>query len=54
MLDAGVPAAELTRLKTVAPVLTSLAAAKAFANAPLTYSAGLTGIGFYDQLAQPP
>jgi hypothetical protein len=49
VLDGGVPAAELNRLKTIAPVLSSLAAAKSFANAPLTYSTGLTGIGFYDQ-----
>ena len=49
VLDGVVPAAELTQLKAIAPVLTSLAAAKTFANAPLAYSAGLTGIGFYDQ-----
>jgi hypothetical protein len=49
VLDGAVPAAELSQLKAIAPVLTSLAAAKSFANAPLNYSAGLTGIGFYDQ-----
>src|SRR6185312_12163519 len=49
VLDGTVPAVELNQLKAVAPVLTSLAAAKTFANAPLGYSAGLTGIGFYDQ-----
>jgi hypothetical protein len=49
VLDGTVPAAELDQLKAVAPVLTSLAAAKSFANAPLAYSAGLTGVGFYDQ-----
>jgi hypothetical protein len=49
VLDGTVPAAELSQLKAVAPVLTSLAAAKSFANAPLAYSAGLTGIGFFDQ-----
>ena len=48
VLDGTVPAAELNQLKAIAPVLTSLAAAKAFATAPLAYSAGLTGIGFYD------
>jgi len=49
VLDDGVPAAELSKLKAIAPVLTSLAAAKNFAGAPLAYSNGLTGIGFYDQ-----
>jgi hypothetical protein len=49
VLDSGVPAAELDRLKAIAPVLTSPTAARNFANAPLAYSAGLTGIGFYDQ-----
>jgi hypothetical protein len=49
VLDGSVPAAELGQLKAVAPVLTSLAAAKSFANAPLAYSSGLTGIGFFDQ-----
>jgi hypothetical protein len=49
VLDGTVPAAEMARLKGIAPVLTSLAAAKSFNNAPLAYSGGLTGIGFYDQ-----
>ena len=49
VLDGTLPAAELASLKKVAPVLTSLAAAKAYGNAPLAYSAGLTGTGFYDQ-----
>jgi hypothetical protein len=49
VLDGTVPAAELNQLKAIAPVLTSLSAAKSFANAPLAYSAGLTGTGFYDQ-----
>jgi hypothetical protein len=49
VLDGGVPAAELAKLRAIAPVLTSLSAAKNFANAPLAYSNGLTGIGFYDQ-----
>jgi hypothetical protein len=49
VLDGTVPATEINQLTAIAPVLTSLAAAKSFANAPLTYSAGLTGIGFYDQ-----
>ncbi|HEX4504197.1 MAG TPA: hypothetical protein VH722_00595 [Alphaproteobacteria bacterium] len=49
VLDAGVPAAELNKLKAIAPVLTSLGAAKSFAKAPLAYSDGLAGIGFYDQ-----
>jgi hypothetical protein len=49
VLDGQLSAAELAQLKLVAPVLTSLRAAAAFANAPLAYSKGLTGIGFYDQ-----
>jgi hypothetical protein len=49
VLDGQLSTIELSKLKAVAPVLTSLAAAKSFANAPLTYSTGLTGIGFYDQ-----
>jgi len=49
VLDGTLPAAELASLKKIAPVLTSLNAAKSFANAPLAYSAGLTGTGFYDQ-----
>jgi hypothetical protein len=49
MLDGTLPATELAALKKIAPVLTSLSAAKSFANAPLAYSAGLTGTGFYDQ-----
>jgi len=49
VLDGTLPAAELSQLQSIAPVLTSLAAAKSFANAPLSYSTGLTGIGFYDQ-----
>ena len=49
VLDTGVPAAELNKLKAIAPVLTSLNAAKNFVGAPLAYSNGLTGIGFYDQ-----
>jgi hypothetical protein len=49
VLDGTLPAAELASLKNIAPVLTSLSAAKSFANAPLAYSVGLTGIGFYDQ-----
>jgi hypothetical protein len=49
VLDGPVPAAEMAKLKAIAPVLTSLGAAKTFANAPLTYTNGLTGIGFYDQ-----
>jgi hypothetical protein len=49
VLDGTLPAAELASLKKIAPVLTSLAEAKAYAGAPLAYSAGLTGTGFYDQ-----
>jgi len=49
VLDGTLPAAELASLQKIAPVLTSLSAAKSFINAPLAYSAELTGIGFYDQ-----
>ncbi len=49
VLDNRVPAAELGQLRKIAPVLTSLSAAKGFAGAPLTYSSGVSGMGFYDQ-----
>jgi hypothetical protein len=49
VLDGTLLATEMNSLKAIAPVLTSLSAAKNFANAPLAYSAGLTGTGFYDQ-----
>ena len=49
VLDNRTPQAEITRLAKIAPVLTSLSAAQSFANAPLSYSNGLTGMGFYDQ-----
>jgi hypothetical protein len=49
ILDNRVAAPELEQLRKVAPVLTSLAAAKGYANAPLAYSSGLSGMGFYDQ-----
>ena len=41
--------AERQRLTKIAPVLTSLDAARNFPNAPLALSGGLTGSGFYDQ-----
>jgi hypothetical protein len=50
ILDNRVPANELQKLRSIAPVLTSLAAAKSYASAPLAYSAGLSGMGFYDQI----
>jgi hypothetical protein len=40
---------ELVKLRRIAPVLTSVAAAKTFPDAPLVYSEHLTGMGFYDQ-----
>ena len=49
VLDGQLSAAEMNALKAIAPVLTSLSAAKSFVNAPLAFSAGLTGTGFYDQ-----
>jgi hypothetical protein len=49
LLDTGVPADEIAKLQQTAPVLASLSAALSFANAPLSYSSGFTGMGFYDQ-----
>ena len=43
------PASELRKLKQIAPVLTSLDEARNFQGAPLAFSRGLTGSGFYDQ-----
>jgi hypothetical protein len=40
---------ERRKLTRIAPVLTSLDAARNFPNAPLAFSGGLTGSGFYDQ-----
>ncbi len=44
-----IPSAEMQALQKVAPVLTSAAEVAAFADAPLAFTGGLTGIGFYDQ-----
>jgi hypothetical protein len=44
-----IPSGEMQSLQAIAPVLTTLQQAQQFAEAPLSYSAGLTGIGFYDQ-----
>jgi hypothetical protein len=49
ILDDRVPQVEVEQLRKTAPVLTSLSAARSFARAPLTYSTGVTGMGFYDQ-----
>jgi hypothetical protein len=51
VLDAGnlLPPAELASLSKIAPVFTSAAAAQAYANAPLSFTGGLTGTGFVDQ-----
>ena len=43
------PPDETAKLQSIAPVFTSLAAAVNNANAPITYSSGVTGMGFYDQ-----
>jgi hypothetical protein len=43
------PADEMAKLQSIAPVFTSLNAAMANPNAPLSYSAGVTGMGFWDQ-----
>jgi hypothetical protein len=45
----SVPANELSKLQSIAPVLRSLGAALSYQNAPISYSSGLTGMGFYDQ-----
>jgi hypothetical protein len=39
----------MTKLQSIAPVFTSLSAAMGNQNAPLTYSTGVTGMGFWDQ-----
>jgi hypothetical protein len=44
-----IPTAEMQALQAIAPVLTSVQQVQAFAEAPLAYSSGLTGLGFYDQ-----
>lgn len=44
-----IPSAEMARLTSVAPVLTSVQQVQSFAHAPLAFSGGLTGTGFYDQ-----
>jgi len=43
------PPDETAKLQSIAPVLTSLGAAVSYQNAPLSYSSGITGMGFYDQ-----
>ena len=51
LLDAGnmLPASEMSRLQAIAPVVTSVAGLAAVPGQPLTFSAGLTGFGFFDQ-----
>jgi hypothetical protein len=49
VLDDRLPEVELQRLRKIAPVLFNVDAAKKFADAPLVYSEGLSGMGFYDQ-----
>jgi hypothetical protein len=51
VLDAGnaLPASELAALTAIAPVFTSAAQALAYANAPLSFTGGLTGTSFIDQ-----
>jgi hypothetical protein len=44
-----IPTAEMQALTAIAPVLTSTQQIQSFANAPLAFTSGLTGIGFYDQ-----
>ena len=43
------PATELQALQAIAPVVGSASALASLPNQPLSYGAGLTGIGFYDQ-----
>ena len=43
------PPDETAKLQSIAPVLTSLGGALSYQNAPLSYSSGVTGMGFYDQ-----
>jgi hypothetical protein len=43
------PPDEMAKLQSIAPVFTSLGAATANQNAPISYSSGVTGMGFYDQ-----
>jgi hypothetical protein len=43
------PATELQALQAIAPVVSSASALASLPNQPLSYVAGLTGIGFYDQ-----
>jgi hypothetical protein len=51
VLDAGdtLPPSELAALTAIAPVFTSAAQALAYANAPLSFTGGLTGTSFIDQ-----
>jgi hypothetical protein len=51
VLDAGnnLPPLELAALTKIAPVFTSAAQALAYANAPLSFTGGLTGTSFIDQ-----
>jgi hypothetical protein len=51
VLDAAnlLPPAELASLSAIAPVFTSASQAQAYANAPLSFTGGLTGTGFVDQ-----
>jgi hypothetical protein len=49
VLDSRVPEPELQQLRKIAPVLTTLSAAKNYAGAPLAFSSGFSGMGFYDQ-----
>jgi len=51
VLDAGnnLPPSELAMLTRIAPVFTSASQALAYANAPLSFSGGLTGTSFIDQ-----
>ena len=44
-----IPEAEMQALESVAPVLTTLEQAKSLPGAPLAFTNGLTGTGFYDQ-----
>lgn len=49
VLDGTLSSSELQKLQSIAPVITSLSGAQSFGNAPLGFSSGLTGMGFWDQ-----
>jgi hypothetical protein len=49
VLDQAPPSSELDKLKSIAPVFTSLQSALSYSGRPLQYPSGLTGMAFWDQ-----